>query len=160
MPATPPVPTTTEPRRGQLTTVRLAWGNLTDQIARKRQEDIGEYRFEVIVDEDGGYWMRYPGAAADGSDDLYQRMTPQQITQFRRAKKHPAGTATATGYYKECGFCSKKASQSPKAGAGNCGICKKQYYCSKECQKLHFKEHKPNCNPAPVKPKPAVAPRD
>ena len=39
---------------------------------------------------------------------------------------------------KICGGCGKYAKK-------RCGNCQLQYYCSKECQRVHWKTHEPKC---------------
>lgn len=48
-----------------------------------------------------------------------------------------------------CAFCSTE-----KANLLKCSRCKSVFYCSKECQKLHWKAHKPSCKPPQTLPTP------
>ena len=45
--------------------------------------------------------------------------------------------------HQECANCKKAQSNLKK-----CGACGKVRYCSKECQRAHWKEHKSNCKPS------------
>ena len=53
---------------------------------------------------------------------------------------------SGTSSTETCGFCGAKPSESSRLL--NCGRCKKIKYCSKECQKNHWKQHKPSCKAA------------
>lgn len=46
-----------------------------------------------------------------------------------------------------CGFCGAE-----KENLSKCSRCKSVFYCSKECQKLHWKAHKANCKLPPKVP--------
>lgn len=46
-----------------------------------------------------------------------------------------------------CGFCGAE-----KKNLSKCSRCKSVFYCSKECQKSHWKAHKPNCKSPPEIP--------
>ena len=46
-----------------------------------------------------------------------------------------------------CGFCGAE-----KENLSKCSRCKSVFYCSKECQKSHWKAHKANCKLAPKVP--------
>lgn len=41
---------------------------------------------------------------------------------------------------KSCGL-----AECDKEGTQRCGGCKETFYCSKECQKTHWKQHKYDC---------------
>jgi hypothetical protein len=43
-------------------------------------------------------------------------------------------------------LCSRKGCD--KAGKAACSACSNEFYCSKECQQLHWPEHKAACKPA------------
>ena len=53
-----------------------------------------------------------------------------------------------------CAFCSTE-----KANLLKCSRCKSVFYCSKECQKFHWKAHKPNCQPPQTLASPDVKPK-
>ena len=55
---------------------------------------------------------------------------------------------------KECGLCQKTGD-----GLNACARCNVVYYCDRECQKLHWKLHKPNCASATAAPDAAAAPK-
>jgi hypothetical protein len=142
-----PVPATPPPPRGPFQAVLLAHGPASTGLTH--QEAVGTYRVEHIIDEAGKHIIRRPGVAGDGTDDLYRDMSAVEVQWFKRAKRHPARIATATGYFKKCGSCGMEASANPNAGGGNCAKCKMQYYCSKECQKKDRHDHEPNYNSRP-----------
>jgi len=51
-----------------------------------------------------------------------------------------------------CSNCSKSMTPDASDKVPCCSRCKFAYYCSQECQKKHWKEHKALCRPAPVLP--------
>jgi hypothetical protein len=48
---------------------------------------------------------------------------------------------------KPCAQCSTTANSNSK----KCGKCKFMFYCSKECQRKHWMNHKPFCKPMPIR---------
>jgi hypothetical protein len=51
---------------------------------------------------------------------------------------------------RHCAYCN--ATASPEHPLLSCGACKKVAYCNRDCQKLHWKTHKPMCFAATNKP--------
>merc|ERR1711865_1285247 len=49
-----------------------------------------------------------------------------------------------------CALCSKPAADN--ATLLRCTRCKKVFYCNKDCQRAHWKEHKASCNPSSSSP--------
>ncbi|KAL1592874.1 hypothetical protein SLS60_011291 [Paraconiothyrium brasiliense] len=54
------------------------------------------------------------------------------------------GSAVQLGDETQCHHCRKHRNDTPSQ-LKKCGACKKALYCSTECQKAHWKKHKPAC---------------
>ncbi|KAG0701654.1 ankyrin repeat-containing domain protein [Suillus ampliporus] len=66
---------------------------------------------------------------------------PQVTAAARRWERKRSGEK-ALWEEKECEYCKKKGS-----GLKQCGRCHTVRYCSSDCQRMHWKTHKPLCQP-------------
>jgi hypothetical protein len=73
--------------------------------------------------------------------------TPVAIS---REMGHDAMAEKLTRYTSECACCQKQATATVKLSA--CSRCLKTYYCSAQCQKQDWKQHKKTCSPPAAPP--------
>ena len=72
---------------------------------------------------------------------------PTECPQGSNAREYLDNISAAVGGINvqlaqiSCGYCGKSDGKMSK-----CSVCKNANYCSKECQKLAWKKHKPRCN--------------
>jgi hypothetical protein len=65
----------------------------------------------------------------------------QRIYDQYVAPPPSAERAKVAGDSRTCSYCQKSSAEK----LNQCARCKKQYYCTKECQKKHWKAHKADC---------------
>ena len=109
--------------------------------------------------------MRCPTSSANGpaSDDSAINMSnrpnsteyPQEVLDSRPAAEHPVCDGTETKKHGnlekktlwvtvfKCFQCGKHGHKLPK-----CTQCSQAYYCNADCQRKHWKTHKPVCRAA------------
>jgi hypothetical protein len=90
------------------------------------------------------YMKKHPGATTmeiggKESQELYD----QYVAKPPSSKKDQANDAYT------CSYCQKNSTKELPA----CARCKKQAYCSKACQRTHWKSHKKECQPVDTIPK-------
>ena len=76
------------------------------------------------------------GAAAEQQDE-------QRIVKDTEKKEKDTGTKTLWVTVFKCFFCGKHGLNLPK-----CRQCSQAYYCNADCQRKHWKKHKPVCRAA------------
>lgn len=84
------------------------------------------------------YWnnesIMYIGDVGTHGPDVYQE-------RKEKLRQSTVGRPSAGYKDKVCAACGKKAT------GGSCARCHQVSYCSKECQRAHWKVHKPDCKP-------------
>ena len=78
-------------------------------------------------------------------DTVYKGQTPSMMATSQGNETVVETINTLINNDTKCAKCSKSALDLGRILL-KCGRCKKVYYCNKECQKAHWKIHKPVCS--------------
>jgi hypothetical protein len=93
------------------------------------------------------YARKHPGAT---NMEMGGKETQELYDQF--VAKPPSSKEDQAADPYTCSYCRKNSTKQLPA----CARCKKQAYCSKACQKTHWKSHKKECQPVDTIPKGAL----
>ena len=81
-----------------------------------------------------------PGSFFEFMADLLQHQRDPSDTELDYETRFDPPRWAAPLREPECAFCHSKTGTLKR-----CSGCKRVFYCSKKCQKSHWKEHKPEC---------------
>jgi hypothetical protein len=93
------------------------------------------------------YAKKHPGAT---SFEVGGKETQELYDQF--VAKPPSSKEDQTSDPYTCSYCRKNHTKE----LPSCSRCKKQAYCSRACQKTHWKSHKKECQPVDTVPEGAL----
>lgn len=93
------------------------------------------------------------GIANDSHAECRVTVNGQIINSARAEMQPPPIQLGARRCYQQAGLCDINClncgrKEEPREKFKKCGQCENVCYCSKECQKAHWKEHKKDCKPA------------
>ena len=77
---------------------------------------------------------------------LRDTIQTSQLRAWEIQKRREIQNAYSRGETAPSGVKTCRARGCADAGTKRCSVCRAAYYCSKECQKTHWKEHKKECH--------------